>query len=248
MPNYSMVIVDQDLRPVPIGYPDKICIAGPGLAAGYLNESDDNAPRFIDNPISSPDDHSRGWTRFFRSGDRGRVLEDAPVHFIGRLNGDGDSMIQDKRANLGEIADVVIREASPAVLDAAVSWREDSGVLLAFVTVAGDFMGDIDVFLRSLKATVPLLTPMIPDTILPVSSLPRTLDGVKDLRAINTLPLLEGIAGRIPTGDSSPLEMRVKGIWESLICADGVVHLKPESDFFCVGGSSLLLISLQNAL
>lgn len=251
MPHYSMVIVDQDLRPVPISYPGEICIGGPGLAAGYLNESDDGFPRFIDNPfkLASPDDLSRGWTRLFRSGDRGRVLEDGSVHFIGRLNGGREIMIHNnKRVNLDEIADVIIREANPVIFDAAVSWREDSGVLFAFVTVADDFMGDINVLLRRLKATVPLPTHMIPDAIVPVPSLPRTLGGVKDLRAIETLPLPEEIAGRITTGNFSSLEMRVKGIWENLIYTNRVVHLKPESDFFSVGGSSLLLTHLQNAL
>lgn len=248
MPNYSVMIVDQDLRPVPVGYPGEICIAGPGLAKGYLNNPDEESRRFVNNAFDSTDDISRGWTSLFRSGDKGRVLEDGSVHFIGRLAADREAIIQDKPVSLDEIADIIIREASPTVLDAAVSWRGEPGGLVAFVTVADESIGDIDFFLRRLRATVPLPTHMIPDVILPVRSLPRTLDGRKDFRALDKLPLPEGILSRVATESLSPLELRVKRIWERLISTDSMADLKPETDFFCAGGNSLLLIPLQAAL
>ncbi|KAK7710249.1 NRPS [Diaporthe eres] len=170
MPNCSVVIVDQDLRPVPVGYPGEICIAGPGLAKGYLNNPNEEGRVFFHNSYASSGDISLGWTTLFRSGDKGRVLEDGSVHFIGRLAADKEAIIQDKPVNIAELADVIIREASPAILDAAISWRGESGVLVAFVTVADESIGDIDVFLRRLRATVPLPTHMIPDAIIPILS------------------------------------------------------------------------------
>lgn len=248
MPNYSVTIVDQDLRPVPTGYPGEICIAGPGLAKGYLNNSDEEARSFVNNPSLSPDDISEGQKRLFRSGDKGRILEDGSVHFIGRMEGDREVIIQEQRANLDEIAEVVVREANPNILYAAVLWSEESGTLIAFVTFADDLIGDNDVFLRRLKTTVPLSTHMIPDVIIPVQSLPRTLNGRKDFDAIDKLCLAEGISARVTTESFSPLETRVKTIWEGLKSADSVADLKPESDFFLVGGNSLLLMPLQAAL
>jgi non-ribosomal peptide synthetase component F/SAM-dependent methyltransferase/NADP-dependent 3-hydroxy acid dehydrogenase YdfG len=248
MPNYSIVIVDQDLRSVPIGHPGEICIAGPGLAGGYLNRPDDHAQRFTDNRHASSDDMIRGWAKLFRSGDKGRLLEDGSVHFIRRLKSNRDVTIQDNLVNLDEIADVIIREESPNILDAAVSWREESGVLVAFVTLVDESAGDMTVFLRQLRVKVPLPTYMIPDVILPVHALPKILGGMKDFHAIDRLRVPGESIGRARTGSFSPFEMRLKGIWESLICADRVSELKPESDFFCVGGSSLLLIPLQAAV
>lgn len=248
MPNYSILIVDQALRPVPVGYPGEICIAGPGLARGYLNSSDEDARKFVNNPFASLDDISEGRTRLFRSGDKGRVLEDASVHFIGRIENDREVTIQDNRVNLDEVAEVIIREASPAILDAAVSWQVESGILAAFVTFADESIGNVDVFLRRLKVTVPLPTHMTPDMIIPVKTIPRTLNGNKDFNAIDKLVLPEGIPDRVSTETFSPMELRVKSIWESLICADAIADLKPESNFFCAGGDSLLLIPLQAAL
>ncbi|KAH8766116.1 polyketide synthase [Diaporthe sp. PMI_573] len=248
MPNYSIVIVDQDLRPVPIGHPGEICIAGPGLAGGYLNRPDDHAQRFTDNPHASSDDMIRGWAKLFRSGDKGRLLEDGSVHFIRRLKSNRDVTIQDNLVNLDEIADVIITEESPNILDAAVSWREESGVLVAFVTLVDESAGDMTAFLRQLRVKVPLPTYMIPDVILPVHTLPKTLSGRKDFHAIDRLRVPGESIGRASTGAFSPFEMRLKGIWESLMCAGRVSELKPESDFFCVGGSSLLLIPLQAAV
>lgn len=248
MPNCSFVIVDRDLRPVPVGYPGEICIAGPGLAKGYLNNPDEEGRVFFHNSYASSGDISRGWTRLFRSGDKGRVLEDGSVHFIGRLAADREAIIQDKPVNIDELADVIIREASPAIVDAAISWRGELEVLVAFVTVADESIADIDVFLRRLRATVPLPTHIIPDAIILVRSLPRTLNGRKDLRALDKLLLPEGISSSITAESFSPLELRVKGIWESLISTNSMADLRPESDFFCTGGNSLLLISLQAAL
>lgn len=243
MPNCSLVIVDQDLQPVPVGYPGEICIAGPGLAKGYLNNPNEEGRVFFRNPRASSGDISRGWTRLFRSGDKGRVLEDGSVHFIGRLAGDREVVIQDNHVNLDEIAHVIIKEVSPAILDAVISWRGEPGVLVASVTVADEFIGDINVFLRGLRATVPLPTYMIPDAIVPVRSLPRTLNGRKDLRALDKLLLPQGIPSSITAEPFLPLELRVKSIWESLISTDSMANLKPESDFFCAGGNSLLHFS-----
>lgn len=53
---------------------------------------------------------------------------------------------------------------------------------------------------------------MLPDVILPVRSLPRTLNGREDFDAIDKLVLPEDILDRVTTGSFSPLEMRVKSI------------------------------------
>lgn len=89
---------------------------------------------------------------------------------------------------------------------------------------------------------------MLPDVILSFRSLPRALNRRKDFNAIDKLVFPEGIPDRVTTESLSALEMRVKNIWESLICADSAADLKLESAFFCAGGNSLLLIPLPAAL
>lgn len=248
MPNYLIVIVDQDLRPVPIGHPGEICIAGPGLAKGYLNRPDEDAQTFINDPYASAGDIQQGLTRRFRTGDKGRMLEDGSVHFIGRMRSQREVTIQGNRVNLDEIADIIVKEASTAVLDAAVSWRNELDLLVAFVTLVDESVGDVSGFLRQLWAKIPVPTYMIPDVILPVDSLPKTFGGRKDFYAIDALPVPDETFAKMRTESFSLFEMRVKRIWESLICKDQMLNLKPESDFFCAGGSSLLLMPLQAAL
>ncbi|KAK2606646.1 hypothetical protein N8I77_005380 [Diaporthe amygdali] len=248
MPNYSLVIVDQDLRPLPIGYPGEICVAGPGLAKGYLNRPVEQARTFIDNPFASPHDVRRGCAKLFRSGDKGRVLEDGSVHFIGRLEGGRQATIRGTEVDLDEVANVIVREASPDILDAAVSWREEPGVLVAFVTLAHDFAGDMEMSFGRLKSTLPLSTYMIPELFIPVHSFLKTLNGSKDLHAIDKLLIPVTIPDRMATSLFSPLEARVKIIWEGILAASEMANLNPESDFFSAGGSSLLVIRLQAAL
>lgn len=167
---------------------------------------------------------------------------------FGPVESEREATIQGNTVDLDEIADIIIREGSPIVFDAAVSWREASGALVAFVICADNATGNLSTPLRRLKARLPLPIHMLPDVIVPVHALPKTSSGTKDFHAIDALAIPGDILERPKTDTFSPLETKVKGIWESLLRTGEAVDLKPSSDFFCVGGSSLLLLPLRAAL
>lgn len=54
--NTRTYIVDRHLNPVPIGVEGEICISGPGLARGYLNQIEITASKFLPNPFQPYDD------------------------------------------------------------------------------------------------------------------------------------------------------------------------------------------------
>ena len=67
--NTQMYILDQQLRPVPVGVTGEVYVAGEGLARGYLARPDLTAERFLPHPFSSVPG-----ARIYRTGDLGRYF------------------------------------------------------------------------------------------------------------------------------------------------------------------------------
>ncbi len=83
---------------VAIGETGELCIAGVGLARGYLNDPALTAERFIHNPLN-PDE------RIYRTGDLARWLPDGQVEYLGRE--DQQVKIRGLRIELGEIENTI---------------------------------------------------------------------------------------------------------------------------------------------
>ena len=96
-----------------------------------MNRPDANAKSFIVNPCCSDEDRSRGWTRVFRTGDRGRFRKDGRLEFHGRVAGDKQVKLRGFRIDLTEIENHLFAEAKkgqkgqfPGLIDLSVVARE----------------------------------------------------------------------------------------------------------------------------
>lgn len=76
------------MNPVSPGVPGEIVIGGAGVSPGYLNNESLTADKFLDNPWMSPEFAKNGWTKMYRTGDRGRMTPEGQVLFHGRIEGD----------------------------------------------------------------------------------------------------------------------------------------------------------------
>jgi amino acid adenylation domain-containing protein len=125
VPGYQIDILDQNLCPVAPGEAGEICIGGAGVAQGYLNRPELTADRFIRDPFG---------TRFYRSGDRGRLLPNGEIEFLGRM--DTQVKIRGHRIELAEIEAVLLDD--PAVENAVVIATQNLAQdLIAYVTLRG---------------------------------------------------------------------------------------------------------------
>jgi amino acid adenylation domain-containing protein len=225
LPGTRVLILDQMLRPVPIGVPGEICIGGDHIARGYLGRPDITAERFVPDPFG-PD----AGARLYRTGDRACWRPDGTLRFLGRT--DDQVKVRGYRVEPGEI-EAVLR-AHPDVADAAVTPVTVAGFtqLAAYVVPRGA-ASDPDGLRAHLKRALPEY--MVPAFITLLPALPQTRNGKLDRSRLPD-PVADAAAAD-DEADRSPQEQIVAGIWASCL---GMPSVGRNANFFEIGGHSLL--------
>ncbi|MFD7985549.1 amino acid adenylation domain-containing protein [Kitasatospora indigofera] len=104
-----VVVLDDDLRPVPAGEVGELCIGGAGVGRGYLGRPGPTAEAFVPDPFSTVPG-----ARLYRTGDLGRLLPGGGTEFLGRR--DNELKIRGVRIRLDDIQNALA--ALPGVRDA----------------------------------------------------------------------------------------------------------------------------------
>ena len=244
LPNYSVYILDKDLNPLPVGFPGEIVIGGAGVSSGYLNNEALTKEKFIPDVFESSDFKINGWRTMYRTGDRGRLRADGALICEGRIDGDTQVKLRGFRIELGDVESCVLQAANGALTDAVVSLRDHDDVhfLVAHVVFAQRFPAeDRDSFLKRLPSLLALPQYMCPAKIIALDRLPLTNHLKVDRQTIKALPLsAESNATNI---DLTKAESELQYIWQKIIPNAPVITA--ETDFFLIGGNSLLLVKLQ---
>jgi len=102
--NTQVRILDQHLRPVPVGVTGELFVGGAGVATGYWKRSDLTAERFVSMHFDG-----EPATRFYRTGDLARLGLDGCVRYLVRA--DHQIKLRGFRIELGEIEAVLARHA-----------------------------------------------------------------------------------------------------------------------------------------
>jgi D-alanine--poly(phosphoribitol) ligase subunit 1 len=179
--NVDVHLLDEGLEQVPQGSIGEICISGLGVGAGYLNDSNLNAERFIQ--VGSGD-HA---VRLYRSGDLGWLRPDGELMYAGRA--DRQVKIRGMRVDLGDVEAALAGDESvrDAVVLLGLRNSEDSHEpdLVAFVVPAAEAAGvpeEIVAMRRKLLDILPWH--MVPGRIVYVRELPLTPNGKVDRDAL----------------------------------------------------------------
>ncbi|KAK4240422.1 putative pks-nrps protein [Achaetomium macrosporum] len=248
--NTTIVITDDHGEPVPTGFPGEICVGGVGVALGYSHSAALHDEKFILNRLATPEEREAGLTSMYRTGDKGRLLHDGSLVFMGRLDGDSMVKLRGLRIDLDDVASNLIRASKGLVVDACVAVQGETERLVAYIVLA-EKTSAIAADLGRILKNMDLPRYMVPSRIVPLDRLPTSPNGKVDRRALASLPLpLED-----PDSEAKPrerlslLEGQLKLLWDDVL-GQGADRepLTRDSDFFMAGGNSHLLVKLKAAI
>ncbi|WP_426135211.1 amino acid adenylation domain-containing protein [Pseudomonas sp. PWP3-1b2] len=220
--NASVYVLDEQLRPVPVGVAGEMFVGGSGVARGYLNRPEMTAERFLQDPFNPG--------RMYRTGDLVRWLPDGTIDYLGR--NDDQVKVRGVRVELGEIESRLA--ALEGVREAVVLVRE--GRLIAWFTEFYPLA--IETLRAQLQAQLP--DALVPAAYVKLAALPLTANGKLDRKALPD-PDQSALLTRdyeVPQGE---VETTLAGIWAEVLQVEKVGR---HDHFFELGGHSLLAVSL----
>ncbi|WP_165596696.1 non-ribosomal peptide synthetase, partial [Mycolicibacterium novocastrense] len=227
--NTQIHLLDDALRPVPVGVIGEIYIGGTHVAHGYHDRPRLTAERFVADPFNPGG-------RLYRSGDLARRNADGDIEFVGRA--DEQVKIRGFRIELGEVAAAI--SVDPSVGQAVVVVSDLPGVgksLVGYVTPAEDIESvDVERIRNRVAAALPEY--MTPAAYVVIDEIPITAHGKIDRAALPEPDIDSGAAFREPADGT---ERRIADLFAELLERD---RIGADDSFFDLGGHSLLATKL----
>jgi len=212
-----------------IGVPGELCIAGSGVARGYINLPELTSKVFVENLF--------GQGKMYHAGDLARWLPDGNIEYLGRM--DEQVKIRGFRIELGEIEATM--KAIEQIEDATVVARKDANGELALYAyyVAQDKI-EPSTIISSLSEH--LASYMVPAYIMQIERIPINQSGKVDKRK---LPDIERKAKEEYVAPTNKMEEIICTIFKEIL---SLQRVGMKDDFFEIGGHSLSAVRLANKI
>lgn len=168
--NTTAVIVDENLMILPVGQKGQLCISGPQITSGYINNPEKNNESFF----------LLNGESYYKTGDLCFFDDEGSLFYCGRL--DHQVKIQGFRVELSEI-EVMIRSFTGANV-AAIAYKNVKGVTQLGVFIERDQI-DAGIIRKQLSDKLPYY--MIPSEIRSISRFPLNTSGKLNRLALEHL-------------------------------------------------------------
>ncbi len=219
LPGLSVYVLDARLRPVPVGVPGEMYVAGQQLSRGYRGRPALTAGRFVANPY--------GPGRLYRTGDVARWNAHGELEYAGRS--DQQVQLRGFRIELGEIEAALLQARGVAH---AVALVRDDRLIGYVVPETG---AALDVAAIRTSAAEFLTGYMVPDVVMVVDAIPLTPNGKLDRKALPEPQF--STAATTYAEPQTPAEQAVAQVFAELL---GIEQVGRDDDFFALGGNSLI--------
>lgn len=212
-----------------VGMPGELCIAGAGVAKGYLNHPELTKEKFVDNPY--------GAGRMYRTGDLARWLPDGNLDYMGRI--DEQVKVRGFRIELDEIASV-LRKIN-YIKDAAVIVRDNAE---GDKDINAFFVSDIEVDIRKVREELGKTLPdyMIPLYMMQIEKIPLTQNGKLDKRSLPEIMIERSHCYVAPRNE---IEENLVNTFCDIL---GIAIVGIQDNFFELGGDSIKAIRVVSKM
>ncbi|HEX7704796.1 MAG TPA: condensation domain-containing protein, partial [Kofleriaceae bacterium] len=228
--NTQVLVLDRKDRLCPIGIAGELCVAGAGIARGYLGRPELTAEKFVAHPFDAA-------RRMYRTGDLARWRADGNLEYLGRI--DSQVKVRGFRIELGEIEQTLLD--APGITDATVvDIADDHGA----TQLAAYYVGTAEP--EGLRTALADHLPeyMIPTYWMRLDTLPLTPNGKIDKRA---LPAVQRDSAKAHVAPATPAEHKLVEAWASVLAIEPTT-ISVLATFVELGGHSLKAIALVSEI
>jgi len=245
VPNSVRYVLDDALRPVPIGTVGELYLGGVTLGYGYLGQAAQTAARFLPDPFAGTPG-----ARMYRTSDLCRYRSDGTLDYLGRA--DQQIKVRGFRIEPGEIEAVLARHPDATQVAVIARTADAADVRLVAYAVVRPETGrgpDTDVrIVQELRelARRELPTQLVPSLYVLLDRLPLTPSGKLDRAALRRdFPADLAPQAVDDTPPRTDVEREVAAIFAEVL---GVERVGVHASFFDLGGHSLLAAKFANRL
>ncbi|MCW5588647.1 MAG: amino acid adenylation domain-containing protein [Legionellales bacterium] len=224
-------VLDEKLQPVPIAVIGELYVSGLGLARGYKDKPELSEKSFIPNPFNH--DNHPDFQYLYKTGDLVRWQTDGTLEYCGR--NDFQVKIHGFRIELSAIESVLMLHEDIEHAIVIVQEQGNSKHIVAYY-VAQDTISS-----KNLTKWVAQYLPkyMLPSFYIRLDSIPLTINGKVDRKALPK-PKSE-LRQKSYTPPRNETERKIAECFEEVF---GMAQISTESNFFSLGGQSLMGIRL----
>ncbi|EXK83823.1 hypothetical protein FOQG_11982 [Fusarium oxysporum f. sp. raphani 54005] len=225
----------------------ELCLAGPQLAQGYINEPGLTEKAFIANPF--------GPGKLYRTGDKARWLPNGQIEIEGRV--DMQVKINGQKVEPAEV-DRLLTSIDAIKGTVTFSVKIEDRTVLAIGIVLDDgtsFRDAVNAARNHLRANLPVF--MTPTLWIPIESVPRNGNGKLNYHLLRSKAKELGFAGfakLMELGDKenakemlTDVEEKIASVWAESLKIDSSVIRRSHS-FTDLGGSSIEAIRVVSEL
>lgn len=230
--NVRCYILDSYDKLSSVGFQGELCVAGNGLAKGYLNRPDLTLKKFVSNPINNNE-------TIYRTGDMAKWLPDGNIEFLGRA--DYQLKIRGNRIELGEIEKQLLTNKN--IKDTIVVDKEDNDGNKFLVQY---FIADVKFSYDEVKSILNEALPsyMIPSYFVQLDKMPLTQNGKVDRRYLQE-NFKETFSSTKYEEPKNSIEIELLSLWKEVLNLD---KIGVNDNFFEIGGHSLRATKLVSKI